>query len=139
MKPALAEIDMLFMNEAEARALTGQNVTDARQWPTLLREAGLRGGVITSGAKRVVAFDKNGTAVLTPPLIEDVKDVTGAGDAMASGYLSAIASSKPITEALRHGAAAAAITVQSPFATASELNAETLAAALALVPQAEMV
>lgn len=139
MKPALAEIDMLFMNEAEARALTGQNVTDMRQWPTLLREAGLRGGVITSGAKRVVAFDQNGTAVLTPPLIEDVKDVTGAGDAMASGYLSAIASGKPITEALRHGAAAAAITVQSSFATASELNAETLAAALALVPQAEMV
>jgi sugar/nucleoside kinase (ribokinase family) len=135
----LAEIDMLFMNEAEARALTGQNVTDVRQWPTLLREAGLRGGVITSGAKRVVAFDQNGTAVLTPPLIEDVKDVTGAGDAMASGYLSAIASGKPITEALRDGAAAAAITVQSPFATPSELNAETLAAALALVPQAEMV
>lgn len=139
MKSALADIDMLFMNEAEARALTGQDVTDVRQWPALLRKIGLRGGVITSGAKRVVAFDQKVTAVLTPPLIEDVKDVTGAGDAMASGYLSAVASGRPITEALRHGAAAAAITVQSPFATSSELSGETLGALLALVPQAEMV
>lgn len=139
LKPALADIDILFMNEAEARALTGDDVTDVRQWPPLLRKIGLRGGVITSGAKRVVAFNQKETAMLTPPLIEEVKDVTGAGDAMASGYLSAIAAGKPISEALRHGAAAAAITVQSPFATASELSAETLATLLALVPPAEMV
>jgi sugar/nucleoside kinase (ribokinase family) len=139
LKAALPDIHMLFMNEAEARALTGANVETVEDWPRHLRALGLRGGVITSGARRVVAFAQHETAILHPPLIEAVKDVTGAGDAMASGYLAAIADGKPITQALAHGAAAAAITVQSTFATAPELSGETLEAMLALVPAAEML
>ncbi|KXG86764.1 carbohydrate kinase [Agrobacterium bohemicum] len=139
LKAALPDIHMLFMNEAEARALTGTDVNDVREWPRHLRAIGLRGGVITSGARHVVAFSEKETAILHPPLIEDVQDVTGAGDAMASGYLAAIGDGKSIGEALRHGAAAAAITVQSPYATATELSAATLNAMLALVPSAEML
>lgn len=139
LKPALADIDVLFMNEAEARALTGKDVADVREWPQKLINAGLLGGVITSGARQVVAFDARNVAILKPPFIEQVKDVTGAGDAMASGYLAAIANGKSIGEALRHGAAAAAITVQSPFATAPDLSAESLVEMLALVPNAEIV
>ncbi len=139
LKAALPDVHMMFMNEAEARALTGTEVNHVREWPTHLRALGLRGGVITSGARHVVAFSEKETAILHPPLIEDVQDVTGAGDAMASGYLAAMADGKSIGEALRHGAAAAAITVQSPYATATELTGETLNAMLALVPPAEML
>ncbi|UHS61520.1 carbohydrate kinase [Agrobacterium vaccinii] len=139
LKAALPDIDMLFMNEAEARALTGQTVEDASDWPRHLAALGLRGGVITSGARQVVAFSERETAILRPPLIEAVRDVTGAGDAMASGYLAATLRKEPPSQALRWGAAAAAITVQSPSATAHELNPQTLDAMLALVPPAEMV
>lgn len=139
LKPALADIDILFMNEAEARALTGADVDDVREWPELLKSLGLRGGVITSGARHVVGFNERETAILHPPLITSVRDVTGAGDAMASGYLAAIRQGRPPSQALRWGAAAAAITVQSPSATAPELNQNTLDAMLALVPPAEMV
>ncbi|MGG2475538.1 PfkB family carbohydrate kinase, partial [Rhizobium sp. BR5] len=58
-----------------------------REWPDILRKAGLSGGVVTRGASEVVAFNPTQTASLHPPLIREVKDVTGAGDAMASGYL----------------------------------------------------
>jgi pseudouridine kinase len=139
LKAALADIDILFMNEAEARALTGETAADVRDWPDILRKAGLSGGVVTRGASEVVAFDGNTKAILHPPLIREVKDVTGAGDAMASGYLAAIAEGKTIAEALRRGAAAAAITVQSPFATSNDLSKDSVEAMLGLVPQAEML
>jgi sugar/nucleoside kinase (ribokinase family) len=86
-----------------------------------------------------VAFNGTGKAILHPPLIREVKDVTGAGDAMASGYLAAIAEGETISEALRRGAAAAAITVQSPFATSQDLSKDSVDAMLGLVPQAEML
>ncbi|WP_320202302.1 carbohydrate kinase family protein [Agrobacterium rosae] len=139
LKAVLPDIHMLFMNEAEARALTGADVEDVRDWPDHLRTLGLRGGVITSGARRVVAFSERETAILHPPLIEDVRDVTGAGDAMASGYLAAIADGQSVCEALRRGAAVAALTVQSSFATSPELTPQTMENMLALVPAAEML
>ncbi len=139
LKAALTNIDMLFMNEAEARALTGNDVDNARDWPDVLRALGLRGGIVTSGAEQAIAFSEREMAVLRPPKIETVKDVTGAGDAMASGYLMAVTSGKTIGEALRHGAAAAAITVQSSSATSPHLCPDTLNEALALVPPAEML
>lgn len=58
---------------------------------------------------------------------------------MASGYLAAIAEGKTIAQALRLGAAAAAITVQSPFATAQDLSKDSVEAMLGLVPEAEML
>ena len=139
LKAALGDIDILFMNEAEARALTGETAANVRDWPDILRKAGLCGGVVTRGASEVVAFNGTEKAILHPPLIREVKDVTGAGDAMASGYLAAIAEGKTIAEALRQGAAAAAITVQSPFATSHELSKDSVEAMLGLVPQAEML
>lgn len=139
LKAALGDIDILFMNEAEARALTGETAANVRDWPDILRKTGLSGGVVTRGASEVVAFNRTEKAILHPPLIREVKDVTGAGDAMASGYLAAIAEGKTIGEALRQGAAAAAITVQSPFATSQELSKDSVEAMLGLVPQAEML
>lgn len=139
LKGALADIDILFMNEAEARALTGQTAENVRDWPAILRQAGLAGGVVTRGASEVVAFNETQTATLNPPLIREVKDVTGAGDAMASGYLAAITQGKTIAQALRVGAAAAAITVQSPFATAQDLSKDSVETMLGLVPMAEML
>ncbi|KDR90422.1 carbohydrate kinase [Agrobacterium sp. TS43] len=139
LKAALGDIDILFMNEAEARALTGETAANVRDWPDILRKAGLAGGVVTRGASEVVAFSRTETAILHPPLIREVKDVTGAGDAMASGYLAAIAEGKTIAEALRQGAAAAAITVQSPFATSQDLSKDSVEAMLGLVPRAEIL
>ena len=139
LKAALGDIDILFMNEAVARALTGDTAENVRDWPNILRKAGLSGGVVTRGASEVVAFNGTEKAILHPPLIREVKDVTGAGDAMASGYLAAIAEGKTIREALRQGAAAAAITVQSSFATSQDLSKDSVEAMLGLVPQAEML
>jgi sugar/nucleoside kinase (ribokinase family) len=139
LKNCLDKIDLLFMNEAEARAITGENAQKAADWPSLLRKTGLRGGVVTCGAKEAVAFAGETIALLHPPQLESLRDVTGAGDALASGYLSAQIEGLDIKQCLRWGAAAAAITVQSSFATSPDLSRQNLMTMLGLVPEAQML
>jgi len=139
LKPSLPGIDYLFLNEAEAAALTENRPEDPREWVEALRALGLRNGVITRGKRALVAFSHDAVISLQPPIVDNVADVTGAGDSLASGVLSALLAGHDLGEAVRHGAAAAAITVQSPFATAENLSPELLKTTLALVPKAEIL
>nr|WP_314094517.1 carbohydrate kinase family protein [uncultured Shinella sp.] len=138
-RESLDALAFLFMNEAEARALTGEDAQDPADWPKILRAAGLSAGVVTRGGRGVIAFDKTQAASVVPPEIPELGDVTGAGDSLASGFLNAVLSGKGITGSLRHGVAAATITVRSPLAVAEEMSQAALAAALSLVPQAEIL
>jgi sugar/nucleoside kinase (ribokinase family) len=137
LRDSLPALAFLFMNEAEARTLTGSAPENPADWPKALRAAGLSAGVVTRGGRGVVAFDEAQAALVTPPQAPALGDVTGAGDSLASGFLSAWMSGQDIGEALRHGVAAATITVRSPLAVAEEMSQATLAAALSLVPKAE--
>ena len=139
LKNALPDIDYLFMNEAEAAALTGIRPDNAGEWPDLLRRLGLKGGAITRGGREIIAFSGNQAASLVPPAVDTIADVTGAGDSFASGMLSAVLRGLPLTQAMRHGAAAAAITLQSPFATADDLSEDRLESKLTEVPDARIL
>lgn len=138
-REALPALTGLFMNEAEARALTDAQPDDPRRWPRLLRDIGLRSAVVTRGKEAAIAFDPTGVAALAPPALDTLGDVTGAGDAMASGFLSARLEGKPLAAALRQGAAAALIAVRSPLAVAEELEPDLLDRVTGLVPEAEML
>jgi pseudouridine kinase len=138
-RESLSALAFLFMNEAEARTLTGTAPENPADWPRALRAAGLSAGVVTRGGKGVIAFDDRQAALVVPPAIPALGDVTGAGDSLASGFLSAWLAGSSIGEALRRGVAAAAITVRSPLAAAEELSQAALADALSLVPEAEGV
>jgi pseudouridine kinase len=135
----LSGIDYLFLNEAEAGALTEGRQEHALEWVARLRSLGLKGGVITRGQRELVAFSGDETVALQPPSVDDIADVTGAGDSLAAGVLSGLLSGLDLAEAVRHGVAAAAITVQSPFAVAENLSPELLNTMLGLVPKAEML
>lgn len=135
----LRSIDWLFMNEGEARALTGRAPADHRAWPAVMREAGLSGGAITRGGRELVAWDVSGAAFLTPPPIEQIGDVTGAGDGFAAGFLHARLKGGTLGDAVAHGAASARLALASEMATAEDLSLEMLAGTLPLVPAAEIV
>lgn len=138
-KPILPDIGWLFMNEAEARALTGAAPDDHRAWPAIMREAGLSGGAITRGGRELVAWDQAGTAFLTPPPLDRIGDVTGAGDGFAAGFLHARLHGGTLGDGMAHGAASARLALASEMATAEELTRELLMGTLALVPAAEIV
>lgn len=131
--PAIA---CLFMNRREAAALAGQSAMQSRDWPELLRAAGLQCGVISDGSGSVIAFDSSSQWLLHPPTVERVVDVTGAGDTLAAATVSALLGGEPLAEAVRHGLAAAALSVASPDCVPANLSPETIAADLAAVPPA---
>lgn len=135
----LAGLSFLFMNEAEARALTGRDATEGAKWPTLLHDAGLSGGVITRGGRPAIAFRHGQTVSVAPPALDALGDVTGAGDALAAGFLAAFLEKEPLDLCLRSGVAAAGITVRSPLAVSEKMSREMLREAIRLVPPAEIL
>lgn len=136
---ALPHLTHLFMNGAEAEAIAGTRPQTPEDWPALLRMKGLRGGSVTSGSGRTVAFDGPDIAVIEPVPLSEIADVTGAGDAFAAGFLDARLGGADLAEALRHGTASAAITLASPHATDENLSQDRLAQQLALVPPARFL
>jgi sugar/nucleoside kinase (ribokinase family) len=135
----LGLFDYLFMNEAEARALSGLAPDDFRAWPTIFSRAGLKGGAITRGSREAIAWGDGAAAVLAPPPLTAIGDVTGAGDGFAAGFLHARLDGQPLSSAIAAGTAAARIALASEMATAEEMSRELLAQVLALVPAAEIV
>jgi sugar/nucleoside kinase (ribokinase family) len=133
--PLLGRLSLLFMNTREAHVLVGTPAADRRAWPDLLRKAGLRAGVVTDGTAALIGFDETGEWLIEPAPADHVVDVTGAGDALAGATLAALAGGFPLPQALRHGAAAAALTVASPDCAREDMSPAALASALPLVPE----
>ncbi|PZU85612.1 MAG: carbohydrate kinase [Shinella sp.] len=137
--PGLHNLDHVFMNANEAEVLAGRRAEEPAEWPLLLRKAGLKAGTITAGGSMTIAFDGDEVMALSPPPVSDIADVTGAGDAFASGFLSARLGGGTLDLALRMGTAAAALTLRSPRATAESLSPDLLDTHLALVPEPEIL
>ncbi len=135
----LDSFDYLFMNEAEARALSGESVTDFRTWPSIFRQRGLAGGAITRGRQEIIVWNRKEAAILLPPPLEAIGDVTGAGDGFVVGFLHSIFSGQTLGDAVCVGAASARLALASEMATAEELTRDMLMHMLALVPPAEIV
>lgn len=112
----LARIDLLVINEEEARQLSGvHNLSKAAK---ALREMGPRTVVIKQGEYGALLFGPNGDVFSAPAFpVDDVKDPTGAGDSFAGGMLGYLAQVDRIDdEALRkaviHGSVVASILVE---------------------------
>jgi len=98
-------IDILFANEVELAALTGEDDFEAGiaalapQVPVL---------VVTRSEKGAVALRNGERAEVPAEPIERVVDTTGAGDLFAAGFLYGHAREEPLASCLRRGAIAAA-------------------------------
>ena len=138
-KQSLARINCLAMNEAEAAALTGTRAQSPDQWQSLLGAAGLAGGLVTAGAGPVAAFTSlpSGPAstVLLPPPLDQVRDVVGAGDALASGYLDGWLAGGSMADNLTRGIALARLTAAVRGPVRPDLSRDLLAQALKTMPK----
>ncbi|WP_454855788.1 ribokinase [Rhizobium binxianense] len=117
-------IDIVFLNEGEAEALTGATGSRAA---AILIEKGVRQVVITLGAKGAALFG-NGPDVTVGAINVTAVDTTGAGDTFAGVALaSAVGRGCSLDRrALEEAVAAAALTVsrkgtRSAFPSAAEL------------------
>lgn len=136
LTPVLGRLSVLFMNRRESAVLTGLEEHEAGSaLVAALRGKGLKAGVVTCGSGPVLGFDETGVFALSPPAPRRIADVTGAGDALAGATVAALLQGQPLRTALREGAAAAMLAIESPDAV-PPLAGTAFAEALALVPQA---
>jgi sugar/nucleoside kinase (ribokinase family) len=85
-------VDVLLINDAEARQLSGEwNVVKAAR---AIRALGPRTLVIKKGEHGVLMFSEEGSFAAPAYPLEDVFDPTGAGDTFAGGFLGYLAASR---------------------------------------------
>ena len=87
LAPALPFTDLLFVNEDEARMLTGHTTSDAIA--RALRDHGATAIALKLGAHGSVLFH-GAERIECPPFAVKVVDTTGAGDNYAAGFLAAL-------------------------------------------------
>ncbi len=127
---ALGDVDVLLANEAEARALTGEDDLDAaigalsRSCPVVAVTRSEHGAVVTDGKE---------TAAVPAMPVHQVVDTTGAGDLFAAGFLRGLTAGLPLPDCARLGCLAAAEVISHVGARPQTSLAE-LAAAAGLLP-----
>ena len=136
LEPAFSGLSAIFMNAAEATVLCGET-TPPDRWPDKLRERGIARGAISRGEGPVLGFDGTDVFQITPPRLESVVDVTGAGDTLAAAAIHATLKGDSFRTALRYGVAAAGLAVQSADAAPPGLSIPAVESALERVPRAE--
>jgi sugar/nucleoside kinase (ribokinase family) len=86
----LKKVDMLFVNEEEARQLTGEyNLIKAAR---LIMKMGPKGIIVKRGDAGAMLFFKDNVLSVPAHPIEKVVDPTGAGDTFAGGFMGYLAS-----------------------------------------------
>lgn len=82
----ISKVDVLTINEEEARLLTGEhNLVKAARG---IQRMGARNLVIKRGEYGALLFDEDGDFFVAPALpLEEVVDPTGAGDSFAGGFM----------------------------------------------------
>jgi sugar/nucleoside kinase (ribokinase family) len=97
VRRTLAAVDILLINDAEARQLSGEwNVVKAAR---AIRALGPRTLVIKKGEHGVLMFSEEGSFAAPAYPLEEVFDPTGAGDTFAGGFLGSLAGSAKVDEA----------------------------------------
>ena len=96
LKETLAKVDVLLINDAEARELSGEwNIVKAAR---VVRALGPRTLVIKKGEHGVLMFSDHGSFAAPAYPLEDVFDPTGAGDTFAGGFLGYLAGRENLEE-----------------------------------------
>ena len=130
-----AATEFFACNKEEAERILELGETDVKTLLAKMHELGPKTVLITDGPNGAYASD--GTDLLTVPMYPDVKlpiDRTGAGDAMTSTVVIALALGKPLAEALAWGPVNSMSVVQEVGAQKGLLSREKLEAYIAAAP-----
>jgi sugar/nucleoside kinase (ribokinase family) len=93
----LGRVDLLMVNDGEARQLSGQhNLSRAAKW---ILDRGPRYLIIKKGEHGAILFTPHSTFFAPGYPLEDVFDPTGAGDAFAGGFMAHLAQGDRLDDA----------------------------------------
>jgi ribokinase len=104
LKDIYLQTEVFFCNKEEAQYILGTEEQDAAKLARMMHERGPRIAVITDGPKGAYAYENNAVWFMPPyPDAVPPYERTGAGDAFASTFISALALGKSVDEALMWG------------------------------------
>jgi sugar/nucleoside kinase (ribokinase family) len=95
LKEVLKHVDIAFMNDAEARQLTGKLSTIKAA--KALQELGPKTVIIKKGEHGALLFSGDDHFAAPSYPLEDIADPTGAGDSFAGGFICYVASQDDIS------------------------------------------
>lgn len=125
LRPILGLLSVLFVNRNEAGALSGLGASAPNEaLARALSATGLARAVVTSGSGSMLLLEEGRLSTLAPPPTPNVRDVTGAGDSLAGVTMARMLQGLDFHEAVRHGIAAASLTIQSATVVADFGEAE---------------
>jgi len=128
LRDLLPDLDYVTPNREELEALVDGPVKSEEEIvlaAAKLRQQGVKGVVVTLGPRGIYLSSSAGDLFL-PPYRGPVVDTTGAGDALAAGFVYGLYRGFDLKRAAACGLAAAALTVASPETVNPELKAEAL-------------
>jgi len=135
LAPLYRATEFFACNKEEAERILGLGETDMHDLLKQMRALGPKTVLITDGPSGAYAFD--GTEMLSVPMYPDPSPPvsrTGAGDAMASTVVAALAQGETLREALRWGPVNSMAVVQQVGAQKGLLSRGELANYLATAP-----
>jgi sugar/nucleoside kinase (ribokinase family) len=98
LRRTLGQVDVLLVNDAEARELSGEwNLVKAAR---AIRAMGPRTLVVKKGEHGVVMFGEEGSFAAPAYPLEEVFDPTGAGDTFAGGFLGYLTGAGRLSDAV---------------------------------------
>ena len=130
LRPHLADLHLVVPNEIEAAALAGINFAgygpDASLDVALvLRQAGVEAAIVTMADFGLVYATSAETGHI-PARYSQMVDSTGTGDAVTAAIMFGLINNLPAIEAIRLGAAAASLTLQSNDTVVPDLSLDML-------------
>jgi sugar/nucleoside kinase (ribokinase family) len=93
----LVTVDILLINESEARMLSGHN--NLKRAAESIRKLGPRHVVIKRGEHGATLFSPDSVFTAPAYLLDEVRDPTGAGDTFAGGFMGHLARSQDLSDA----------------------------------------
>lgn len=111
LKPVVSRVNIVFVNEKEARLLTG--LEDYKEAARAIASEGVETVIVKRGAKGVYAYGKEIDEDILAYKVENVLDTTGAGDAFASGFITGVLRGYSLRKSLQYGNAVAALKIAS--------------------------
>lgn len=125
LRPILDRLTFIFANRREAAAILGHAVDDGdRSTANLAAELARQSGadvVVTDSGNPLHAVS-GGEARIFAPMAAHVRNVNGAGDALAAGTIFGLAQGEILLSAIQFGLAAAALSLESEETVRKDLT-----------------
>jgi len=121
LKEVIKKIDLLIINDEEARQLSGEY--SLKTAAAVIRKMGPSNLIIKKGEHGALLFHEDGLFCAPAIILDEVKDPTGAGDTFAGGLMGYLASTDDLSftnmkKAIIAGSAVASFTCEE-FGTSS--------------------